>query len=46
MYIIGNSQWNNNTINIISISDFEMGDVNLDNTKNITDINIMLNRTR
>jgi len=42
MHITGNSQWSNNTINIISISDFETGDVNLDNSKNITDIIIII----
>lgn len=42
MHITGNSEWNNNTISIISISDFETGDVNLDYTKNITDIIIII----
>ena len=42
MHIIGNSEWNNNDIEIISISNFELGDTNLDNNINITDIIIII----
>ena len=30
MYIIGNVQWENNNISIISVSNFQLGDINLD----------------
>ena len=42
MNIIGNKMWENNNISIISISDFELGDTNLDNNINITDIIIII----
>ena len=42
MYIIGNTQWENNNISIISLSNFQLGDINLDNNINITDIIIAI----
>ena len=42
MHIIGNTQWNNNNISIISVSNFQLGDINLDNNINITDIIIAI----
>ena len=42
MYIIGNTQWDNNNISIISVSNFQSGDINLDNNINITDIIIAI----
>ena len=42
MYIFGDSQWENNAISIISISNFQLGDINFSNTLNVTDIIIMI----
>jgi len=42
MYIFGNTEWINNEISIISISNFELGDVNFSNTLNVTDIIIII----
>ena len=42
LHIIGNKQWNNNDISIISLSDFELADVNFDNNVNVTDIIIII----
>ncbi len=42
MYIIGDSQWRNNDISIISISNFQLGDINFSNTLNVTDIIITI----
>tara|TARA_X000001036_G_scaffold435558_1_gene476996 strand:+ start:188 stop:1300 length:1113 start_codon:yes stop_codon:yes gene_type:complete len=42
MNIIGNTIWENNNISIISLSDFGLGDVNLDDNINITDIIIII----
>ena len=42
MHIIGNTEWNNNNISIISLSNFELGDINLDDNINITDIIIII----
>ena len=42
MYIIGNRQWENNNISIISVSNFQLGDINLDEIINITDIIIAI----
>ena len=41
MYIIGNQEWSNNNISIVSISNFQLGDINFDDNINVTDI-IML----
>tara|TARA_B110000438_G_C15764186_1_gene628750 strand:+ start:177 stop:1304 length:1128 start_codon:yes stop_codon:yes gene_type:complete len=42
LHIIGNKQWNNNDISIISLSDFKSADVNFDNNINVTDIIIII----
>jgi hypothetical protein len=42
LHIIGNKQWNNNDISIISLSDFQLADVNFDNNINVTDIIILI----
>ena len=42
MNIIGNTVWENNNISIISLSDFELGDANLDSNINITDIIVII----
>ena len=42
MHITGNEQWSFNTINTISISNIETGDVNLNGTINVTDIIIII----
>ena len=42
LYIIGNNQWNDNNISIISLSDFELADINFDNNINVTDIIIII----
>ncbi len=42
MYILGNTEWHNNEISIVSISNFELGDINFSNTLNVTDIIIMI----
>ena len=42
MHIIGNTQWENNNISIISISNLELGDVNLNGNINVTDIIIVI----
>ena len=41
MHIIGNQEWSNNNISIVSISNFQLGDINFDDNINVTDI-IML----
>lgn len=42
MHIVGNSEWESNNISIISISNIELGDINLNGTINVTDIVIMI----
>ena len=42
MHIIGNSEWVSNNISIISISNIELGDINLNGTINVTDIIILI----
>mgnify|MGYP001174914170 CR=1 FL=1 len=38
LHIIGNNQWHNNTFSLINLSSHSLGDVNLDNNLNVTDI--------
>ena len=38
MHIIGNSEWYNNDISVVSLSSNQMGDLNFDNNLNVTDI--------
>jgi len=42
MYILGDAQWENNAISIISISNFQLGDINFSSTINVTDIIIII----
>ena len=42
MEITGNKKWENNSISIISISDLETGDINMDGNINITDIVLLI----
>ena len=42
MFIIGNKDWINNNISIISLSNFQLGDLNFDNNLNITDLVILV----
>tara|TARA_Y100001970_G_scaffold8569_1_gene9949 strand:+ start:362 stop:1426 length:1065 start_codon:yes stop_codon:yes gene_type:complete len=42
MHIIGNNNWQNNQISIISISNIPLGDINFNNTINVTDIIIII----
>ena len=42
MHIIGNNTWSENNISIISISNYNLGDVSLDNTINISDIVLLI----
>ena len=42
MEITGNKKWENNSISIISISDLETGDINMDANINITDIVLLI----
>tara|TARA_Y100001970_G_scaffold38861_1_gene47823 strand:+ start:62 stop:1177 length:1116 start_codon:yes stop_codon:yes gene_type:complete len=42
MLIIGNEKWNNNSISIISISNVQYGDLNFDNSLNISDLIILI----
>ena len=42
MEITGNKEWENNSISIISISNLEAGDINMDESINITDIVLLI----
>jgi len=42
MHILGNINWVNNEISIISISNFSLGDINFSNSLNVTDIIIII----
>ena len=42
MLIIGNEKWNNNSISIVSISNVQYGDLNFDNSLNISDLIILI----
>ena len=42
MYVLGNTHWQNNEISIVSISNVELGDINFNNTLNVTDIIIII----
>ena len=42
MFIIGNKEWINNNISIISLSNIQLGDLNFDDNLNITDIVILI----
>ena len=42
MHIIGNNNWTNNQVSIISISNIPLGDINFNDTINVTDIIIII----
>ena len=42
MHIFGNDNWTNNNFSIISLSDYQLGDINFDNNINVTDIIISI----